>query len=71
MNFEIKDKMIHAGVHEFDHVILEINENASVLDKDSISVQFVKFEYDIEKAAKAIEESILPNDYAENLRNGF
>ncbi|GAA5225136.1 metallophosphatase family protein [Salegentibacter mishustinae] len=53
------------------YVILEINENASVLDKDSISVQFVKFEYDIEKAAKAIEESILPNDYAENLRNGF
>ncbi|MDG3582493.1 metallophosphoesterase family protein [Galbibacter pacificus] len=53
------------------YVILEINKNASVLNKDSISVQFVKFEYDIEKAAKAIEESILPNDYAENLRNGF
>ncbi|NJB69998.1 putative phosphoesterase [Saonia flava] len=53
------------------YVILEINENASVLNKDSISVEFVKFEYDIEKAAKAIEDSILPNSYAQNLRNGY
>ena len=53
------------------YVILDIEENASVYDKNSISVEFVKFEYDIEEAAKAVEESILPNDYAENLRNGF
>ncbi|MCK0192033.1 metallophosphoesterase family protein [Arenibacter sp. F20364] len=53
------------------YVILEIDENASVLDKDSISVEFVKFDYDIETAAKAVEDSILPNSYAENLRNGF
>src|SRR5690554_346759 len=53
------------------YVILEINENASVLDKDSISVKFIKFDYDIEKAAKAVEESILPNSYAENLRTGY
>ena len=53
------------------YVILEINENTSVLNKDSISVEFVKFEYDIEKAAKAVEDSILPNSYAENLRNGY
>ncbi len=53
------------------YAILEIDENASVLDKDSISVKFVKFEYDIEIAAKAIEDSILPNSYAENLRNGY
>lgn len=53
------------------YVILEINENASVLNKDSISVEFVKFEYDIEKAAQAVENSKLPNSYADNLRNGY
>lgn len=53
------------------YVILKIDEMATILNKDSISVEFVKFEYDIEKAAKAVEDSILPNSYAENLRNGY
>lgn len=53
------------------YVILEIDENASVLDKDSIKPQFIRFEYDIEKAAKAVEDCRLPNAYAENLRNGY
>jgi putative phosphoesterase len=53
------------------YIILEIDENTSVLNNESISVEFVKFEYDIEKAAKAVEDSILPNSYAENLRNGY
>lgn len=53
------------------YVILEIDENSSVLDKESIHVEFIKFEYDIEKAAKAVEESKLSNVYAENLRNGY
>ena len=51
--------------------MLTINENSSVLDKDSISVEFIRFDYDIERAAKAVEESILPNEYAENLRRGY
>ncbi|MAZ28534.1 MAG: YfcE family phosphodiesterase [Cytophagaceae bacterium] len=53
------------------YVILDIGENTSVMDKESVSVEFVKFEYAIEKAARAVEESILPNTYADNLRNGF
>lgn len=53
------------------YVILELDESSSVLDKDSIQVEFIRFEYDIEKAARAVEESILPNAYAENLRKGF
>lgn len=53
------------------YVILEVNEDSSVLDQHSIQVDFVRFHYDIEKAAKAVEESILPNSYAQNLRNGF
>ena len=50
------------------YVILHINQDASVTDKLSISAEFVRFAYDVEKAAKAVEDCILPNAYAESLR---
>lgn len=52
------------------YVLLTINEQSSISDKDSISVEFLRFEYDVEKAAKAVEDSPLPNEYADMLRNG-
>ena len=58
------------GDNRGGYVMLTINENASVLDKDSIGVEFIRFRYDYEKAASAIEDCILPNAYAENLRKG-
>ena len=51
------------------YVILHINDHSSLTDKDSIQVDFVRFDYDIEKAARAVEDSRLPNAYAEALRN--
>ena len=33
--------------------------------------ELIRFDYDIEKAAKAVEDSPLPNDYAESLRKGI
>ncbi len=53
------------------YVMLTINENSSVYDKDSIQIEFIRFDYDIEKAAKAVEESTLPNAYADMLRKGY
>jgi hypothetical protein len=53
------------------YVLLDIKEDSSIKDKDSIQVAFIRFNYDIEKAAKAIEGSPLPNAYAESLRNGI
>jgi putative phosphoesterase len=53
------------------YVLLTINENSSIADKSSITCEFIRFEYDVEKAAKAVEESPLPNAYAESLRNGM
>ena len=53
------------------YVMLTINDISSVFDKDSIKVEFIRFDYDFEKAAKAVEESPLPNEYAEMLRKGF
>lgn len=53
------------------YVLLEIDENSSVFDRESIKPEFIRFYYDVEKAATAVEDSRLPNAYAENLRNGF
>jgi predicted phosphodiesterase len=50
------------------YVLLHINENSNTGDKESIRAEFVRFEYDIEKAAKAIENSALPPAFAEALR---
>jgi predicted phosphodiesterase len=52
------------------YVILHIEENTNMLDKESIKVEFIRFNYDIEQAANAVEESPLPNAYAESLRKG-
>jgi predicted phosphodiesterase len=53
------------------YVMLTIPENASLSDPKSITVEFVRFEYDVEKAAQAVENSQLPNEYAEMLRKAF
>lgn len=53
------------------YVLLHINDASDIHDKDSIKVEFIRFEYDIEKAAKAVENSPLPNAYAESLREGI
>ncbi len=53
------------------YVILSIDENSTVKAKDSIKVEFIRFDYDIEKAAKAIEDSILPDGYADMLRKAY
>ena len=52
------------------YVILSLNENSSKFNKESIQVEFIRFEYDVEKAVKAIENSQLPNEFATMLRNG-
>jgi len=50
------------------YVLLTVSDHSSITRKDSIQVEFVRFEYDVEKAAKAVEDSPLPNAYAEALR---
>ena len=50
------------------YVVLQIGENSSVHDKESIQVEFVRFSYDVEKAARAVEHSPLPNVFAQALR---
>jgi putative phosphoesterase len=52
-------------------VILTINDHSGNSDADSVQSELIRFDYDIEKAAKAVEDSPLPNDYAESLRKGI
>ena len=51
------------------YVILHVNSKTSV-DNGSLNVEFRRIKYDVEKAAKAVEDSPLPNEYAEMLREG-
>ena len=53
------------------YVMLTINHNSSKTNKEAVKVDFIRFEYDLEKAAKAIEDSPLPDSFAEMLRKGF
>ena len=53
------------------YAILDVNEQVSIHDKDALNVEFVRVEYDVEKAAKAVEASPLPDKYADNLRKAY
>ena len=53
------------------YVLVTLNDSSSKFNKNSISVEFKRFEYDVEKAAKAVEDSILPNPYADMLRRAY
>lgn len=53
------------------YIILTLDEQSSIKKKESISVEFIRVEYDFEKAAKAVEKSKLPNEYAEMLRKAY
>lgn len=52
------------------YVLLHIGEDSSIYSKEAVKVEFVRFAYDVEKAAKAVEDSPLPNAYADSLRKG-
>jgi len=52
------------------YVLLTIDPDSSILNKESVSAEFIRFDYDIERAAKAVEDSPLPNEYAVMLRQG-
>lgn len=51
------------------YVLLTINPESTAANKDSLQIEFIRFNYDIEKAANAVEDSPLPNEYADMLRN--
>jgi predicted phosphodiesterase len=61
-----KDGNVQGG-----YVLLDIRANTSREDPNSIGVEFVRFDYDVERAARAVEDSPLPNELADMLRNAY
>lgn len=53
------------------YVLLTINENSSVNNKNSIMVDFIRIPYDVERAAKAVEDSPLQDELADRLRKAY
>jgi predicted phosphodiesterase len=53
------------------YVMMSLNESFSLAASDTLKIEFVRFDYDVEKAAKAVEESPLPNAYADMLRKAY
>jgi len=53
------------------YVLLHISDTTSNTIKESVKVEFVRFAYDDEKTAKAIEGSPLPDKYADMLRKAY
>lgn len=50
------------------YTTLELNQSTSARNPETIKVSFKRVEYDVEKAAKAVEESEFDSSYAEALR---
>ena len=53
------------------YVLITLNGNSSITNKYNIQVEFIRFEYDVEMAACAIENSPLPNEFADRLRKAY
>jgi predicted phosphodiesterase len=53
------------------YVLVSLDENFRLAEPDSFHVEFIRFNYDVEKAAKAVEDSPLPNEYADMLRKAY
>ncbi len=53
------------------YVIITIDQMESIKSKDAVQVEFVRVKYDVEKAAKAVELSLLPDAFADNLRKAY
>lgn len=53
------------------YTMLEWDKSIDLNNPDALTVTFQRVEYDVEKSAKAIEESILPDAYADMLREAL
>ncbi len=59
------------GDHRACYVVLTMDKDATLLQPEGIQVEFRRVDYDVEKTARAIEESPLPNEFADMLRKAY
>lgn len=53
------------------YVLLHLEEGASPARRDGVRVEHVRVAYDVERATRAVEDSPLPDAFAEMLRKAF
>lgn len=53
------------------YVMLTVDQKLSRIHPDSFEAEFIRVPYDIEKAARAVEQSPLPDAYADMLRKAY
>jgi diadenosine tetraphosphatase ApaH/serine/threonine PP2A family protein phosphatase len=53
------------------YVLMHLSEGASPSRPDRLRVEFVRVAYDVERSARAVEESPLPDAFAEMLRKAY
>jgi predicted phosphodiesterase len=53
------------------YVIITLTNGSKLTDIESVNIEFIRFEYDVEASAKAIENSPLPDEFADRLRGGY
>jgi diadenosine tetraphosphatase ApaH/serine/threonine PP2A family protein phosphatase len=52
------------------YAMIEWDGDLDLKDKNDLKIEFIRVKYDVEKAAQAVEESPLPSEFADMLRNG-
>lgn len=53
------------------YVLMTLDEQSRLADAESIQVEFVRVPYDVARAAKAVEDSPLPDEFADMLRKAY
>ena len=53
------------------YVLLHINAETNVVNPNSLRVEFIRFDYDVELSARALEASPLPPEFADMLRKAY
>jgi predicted phosphodiesterase len=53
------------------YVLLHINADSHPSNPDSLSVEFIRFDYDIELSTRSLEASPLPPEFADMLRKAY
>ena len=53
------------------YLLLHLDQDTALTDASSLRSEFVRVAYDVEQAAQAVENSPLPNEYADMLRKAY
>ena len=62
---------VHIAFTNTSYQLLHLDENTQLTNPASVRSELVRVVYEVEKAARAVEASPLPNEYADMLRRAY